>query len=197
MKKSDKTALTAAIFAAALNIVPIAANAESNNNEPSDIPTEYYSPEDEDIQDVYGPPEYFTTETTQTTSAMDTNYYDIINTTTEPVYGPPWMFTTTTTETTPVPVYGPPPITGDIDYNGVVDVFDLIAARKILASNGADNSWGYSADINHDTRFTIADVVSLSRILLNRGDYFVSDSDLTDDTPQPEYGAPIYFDDQE
>ena len=42
MKKTDKTALTAAIFAAALNAVPMGAAA--------------YDPAEEPIQDVYGPP---------------------------------------------------------------------------------------------------------------------------------------------
>lgn len=181
MKKSDKTALTAAAFAAALNIVPMGAAA--------------YDPAEEEIQDVYGPPAYFSTTTTApqpvygppeimsslypelfTTTASSLSTEDI---TPQPEYGPPPVVsstenqsaTTTTTATfpednIPQPVYGPMPIYGDLTYDGVVDSYDLIAMRQMFRGgvNAGDNY--YIADLNNDGSVSVSDLVVLSRYVL-------------------------------
>ena len=159
MKKTDKTALTAAVFAAALNAVPMAATA--------------YDPADEPIQDVYGPPAYFET-TTETSSSTTTTMF-------EALYGPPWVMysiypeltatSTTTTEPVPQPAYGPPPIAGDVDGDGVIDTFDLVRMRQLYNNN--NNYLEYApmnSDVNNDSVFSIADLVVLSKYLLGQID---------------------------
>lgn len=101
MKHTRKTALTAAVLAAAVSLAAC-------NGDPSSLQTEYgpppvYEPETEEIQDVYGPPpveeEDMTAVTTQidilpeeTMTEAETD--ESTDTTTKPidmqlVYGPP------------------------------------------------------------------------------------------------------------
>lgn len=57
MKKTKKTALTAAILAAAMNLVACENDSSEKNNPDSDVfVTKEYRPEDDEIYDVYGPP---------------------------------------------------------------------------------------------------------------------------------------------
>ncbi len=62
MKKSKKTALTAAIFATAMNFTACTSpdvDIQTEYGAPIAIPEETYKPEEEEEQDVYGPPAYF------------------------------------------------------------------------------------------------------------------------------------------
>lgn len=121
MKKSNATALTAALFAAALNFIPdngISADAASaNNNETSFDPAVMVS------QDLYGPPSVFTKPADEPTYGPSTELMVAL-------YGPPSFFTlpavqddpeTTTTTATGYqsftktdlhaqPLYGPPSV---------------------------------------------------------------------------------------
>lgn len=171
MKKTDKTALTAAIFAAALNAVPMGAAA--------------YDPAEEPIQDVYGPPSFFE-ETTDQQSQLttNTNALTFTSTTTTPtqtsmetLYGPPWVIwsvypeltstsSTTTTEPLPQPAYGPPVMFGDINGDYKVDTFDLVELRKLYSNNDYTKMYMESADVNADGQLSVADLVALSRYLL-------------------------------
>ncbi len=171
MKKTDKTALTAAIFAAALNAVPMGAAA--------------YDPAEEPIQDVYGPPSFFE-ETTDQQSLLTTNTNALTFTSTtttptqtsmEPLYGPPWVIwsvypeltstsSTTTTEPLPQPAYGPPVMFGDINGDYKVDTFDLVELRKLYSNNDYTKMYMESADVNADGKLSVADLVALSRYLL-------------------------------
>lgn len=171
MKKTDKTALTAAIFAAALNAVPMGAAA--------------YDPAEEPIQDVYGPPSFFE-ETTDQQSQLTTNTNALTFTSTtttptqtsmEPLYGPPWVIwsiypeltstsSTTTTEPLPQPAYGPPVMFGDINGDYKVDTFDLVELRKLYSNNDYTKMYMESADVNVDGQLSVADLVALSRYLL-------------------------------
>lgn len=120
MKKTDKTALTAAMFAAAINLIPMGASAYDPENEPIQdvygppVVDTTYAPETEPIQDVYGPPWMFTESTVTATDTMP-----VPVTTFQTVYGPPEVISsmlaerekyTTTTMPTYQPVYGPAPI---------------------------------------------------------------------------------------
>ena len=185
MKKTDKTALTAAMFAAALNLVPMGANAYDPEQEPIQdvygppvIAETTYDPGEEPIQDVYGPPWMFTETTTETTTTMRF----------EPLYGPPDVissalaerekYTTPTTIATEDPVtttkenfaavYGPAPMPGDVYLDGKVDSFDLVRMRKLLFEENPSQIALWNADVNKDGDFNIADLVLLNRFLLGQ-----------------------------
>ncbi|MDO4863357.1 MAG: dockerin type I repeat-containing protein [Ruminococcus sp.] len=187
MKKTEKTALTAAAFAAVLNVVPMGAAA--------------YDPSEEPIQDVYGPPVYFETTTPE-------------QMTPQPDYGPMPAYTTettavpvettvTVTEVIPQPVYGPPIIQGDLNFDGVVDSFDLINMRKLFSNGEYSEHYDEASDINRDGRVTVADLVLMNRYLLGK-DKVMGESNTTEPeittTTETEfyavYGPPAWFDQQ-
>ena len=112
MKKNSKTALMAAVLTGAVMLTGCDHGKD-------------------DVQDVYGPPVYFET----------TTFEEPVP---QPDYGPIPAWTTETTavseETTtdvteivPQPTYGPPIPTGDMDFDGLVDSFDLINMRKLFS----------------------------------------------------------------
>ena len=134
---------------------------------------------------VYGPPAYFDLTTTTTTEPMV-------------LYGPPWVFTTTTTTSEdegtttgmtttmfepwmtttttklPQPAYGPPlqDFVGDVNFDGMVDCFDVLAVKKMLLKGtdrySAANMEAYYADLNNDGKLTLADLVLLQKYLLGQ-----------------------------
>ena len=203
MKKTKRTAATAAMFATALNMalgsaVPDSANFMSARADEPD-----YEPSAEIQEDVYGPPEFF--ETTTTTAEEVYDPATETETTMAVVYGPPSMMTTeyepvTETQTHMAAVYGPPSFfsKGDVNWDGSTDVFDMIKLRQeFVDSQTNGNSYAYSEyDINSDGKLSIADLVALNRYLLGKGsdlDYY-NDYDPDDEPmPQPEYGAPEYW----
>lgn len=83
------------------------------------------------------------------------------------------IFTTTTT-TAPQPVYGPPlqDYVGDVNLDGSVDTFDILAARKMLLSGKERYSDGYMeayyADLNNDGKLTVADLILLQEYVLGK-----------------------------
>ena len=191
MKKTNKTALTAAAFATALNVIPMG--------------TEAYDPSEDPIQDVYGPPVYFETTT-----------YDNKP---QPDYGPPetTSVTTITTSVTeePVisetkynsaPVYGPPPILGDIYDDGIVDSFDLVYMRQMFLKyfNDGNNNYAFNYDLNRDRSVSIADLVILNKFILGENvklGYQYSDEPTVTTTTETQfssvYGPPAWFDNEE
>ncbi|WP_028514617.1 dockerin type I repeat-containing protein [Ruminococcus flavefaciens] len=127
---------------------------------------------------VYGPPPT----TTVNTSAL----IDVTTTTTQPVYGtqptisltstttslPEWLMTTTTT--TVEILYGPVVPRnrlGDVNEDGDVDIFDLVALRKILVSGQSRSFYSDNyADVNFDRKVNMADLVRLQQFLLGKID---------------------------
>lgn len=188
MKKTDKTALTAAVFAAALNVVPMGASA--------------YDPSEEEIQDVYGPPAYYET-TTFEEPVPQPDYGPMPAWTTETT-AVPEETTTEVTEVIPQPAYGPPIATGDTNFDGVVDSFDLINMRKLFSKANYSVYYDRAADINEDGILTVADLVLMNRYLLGR-DKVIGVPDIYDEpdvTTTTEnnyasvYGPPAWFEEQ-
>ncbi|MDE5937133.1 MAG: dockerin type I repeat-containing protein, partial [Ruminococcus sp.] len=172
MKKTEKTILTAALFAAALNMIPsgtsnikssaLASDYNNSSDEPM-ITTTAYNPNEGMEVPVYGPP--------------------ISWTTTEPV-------PTTVTTTVPMPVYGPPLAWyGDINEDGKVNVFDMIELRKAYINGEVGKGLDYMrADINRDGKIGMADLVMLENYLLGKIDNF--DNPLPEPVPttaEPQY----------
>ncbi|SEH76466.1 hypothetical protein SAMN02910265_02561 [Ruminococcus flavefaciens] len=184
MKKTIRTVLTAAAFAAA-GVSAMTAVAEGrepvrmefNNETERDVFKEFYG--------AYGPPptsipmwdETTTTEALETLTSTTTTL-----TTTMPrtVYGPTSTSTVTTSEqediveltTTmlPQPAYGPAPtIKGDVNGDYTVDIFDSIAMRKaILFDEYADTVNLHFSDLNKDGKISVGDLVILNKYLLGK-----------------------------
>ncbi len=175
MKKTDKTALTAAAFAAALNIVPMGASA--------------YDPSEEPIQDVYGPPIYFDTTTVE----------EMVP---QPDYGPMPAWTTettavtqdpviTTTEMEAQPTYGPEFFCGDITHDNVVDTFDLIAMRQLFTKNKLGKiPYSPEADLNYDGKVSLADLVTLNKFMLGNKEYFTKETGVPTTTTEKTWYQP-------
>lgn len=198
MKKTEKTVLTAALFAAALNTIPSGADNIKNSASASDynpsfgeVVTTTYNPNEGMEVPVYGPPISWTT----TAESDSTTITTTVTTTDEPylvpVYGPPISWTTTapaTTEpipttvttTVPMPVYGPPIAWyGDVNADGKVNVFDMIELRKAYVNGKfSEGIESMRADINRDGKIGMADLVMLENYLLGKIDNF--------DNPLPE-----------
>lgn len=218
MKKTKQTLLTAAAFAAAMNMSAVG-NVNAVTLSEAELPASManYDPSADEIQDVYGPaPNYnddpVTTETLMTqpvltTTEIQTTYGPPIwrwddttttpttSTTTEtvPLYGPMPAYTTTTTTTEPLvqPVYGPPQIfyqKGDINGDQVVDSLDMVVFRKYLLDEETPEWLRHTMDINQDGDFNVGDLVALQNYLLGRRPDFFYVN------PQPTYGPMLDYD---
>ncbi len=178
MKKTAKTAMTAALFAAAAGMTAcagssIASGGENYLGSASDENTSEvsYDPADEEIQDVYGPaPDYEdTTEDITTTEAL-------IEATTEEMQC----------------VYGPPQSLGDLNSDGVCNSSDEVLIRKWL-TNGYDPYQEYLADVNNDGSFDNADLIAIHRYIIGKDKDFSYNYDPGDDMAYGVYGpAPDY-----
>lgn len=216
MKKTKQTLLTAAAFAAAMNM-SAAGNVNAVTLSEAEPPASLanYDPSADEIQDVYGPaPNYnddpVTTETLMTqsvptTTEIQTTYGPPVwmwndttttttrietMTTTVTLYGPMPAYTTTTTEPLVQPVYGPPQIfyqKGDINGDQVVDSLDMIVFRKHLLDEETPEWLRHTMDINQDGDFNVGDLVALQNYLLGRT------TDFLYVNPQPAYGPPDDF----
>jgi len=194
MKKTLRTVVTAAMFAAA-NMSAIPAAAGENAAVPdlrNDVEREAYR----NFAPVYGPgPTY---PITTTTTDLQENFITTTTTQTYPVYGvmPPRTTTTTinheddpfynttttsdleeffmTTTTEPQPVYGPPlqDWVGDVNLDGSVDSFDVLSVRKMLVKGtdqyGEEYKEAYYGDMNNDKKLTIADLLLLQKYVLGK-----------------------------
>ena len=167
MKKTLRTALTAAVFAAAnLSAMPSMAAGDSSDKQGEDgSNTVGISLEDwvrlteQPTYDLYGVPPMFDPNNTDITEWLDQpwDFSDLEKTVTTAtttsvpalVYGPAptttvsdadWddVVTTLTTVMIPQPAYGAPEaIIGDVNFDNQINSFDVLAVRKLLV-NGAD-----------------------------------------------------------
>lgn len=209
MKKTEKTALTAAVFAAALNLIPGGTSSPQSAQATDDVPVR---------TDVY--PVYGTIPAWETTTAMKDPYYGVygpppawettaaevdepVETVAYPVYGtiPAWK-TTTVTATEPMvyPVYGPPPVWNtttaapdaplpvfaDVNVDGRIDAYDYLLMRQKIT----DKSRFWYCDLNGDGETDIADLVRMQKFLLGGDEPYVT---TTEQMMQAEYAAPPYF----
>lgn len=192
MKKTERTALTAALFAAALNFIPTGTNDMSSSAASNDVApagVDEYNPRDDEPIGMYGPPWMFEQTTAPTTEPLRTEVY--------PVYGtmPAWTTVPVTTSYAPetddpICVYGPPPVLkkdlGDLDHDGRVTAFDMVLFRQAFIDGKYDMIDYARYDVNQDGSIGIADLVMMQRYLLGQinslGDY--------EPQPQPVYGPP-------
>jgi len=56
-----------------------------------------------------------------------------------------------------------PTIEGDINWDGVVDIFDVVLAAKAFGSTPGDSMWNRAADLNGDDVVDIFDIVILTK----------------------------------
>ncbi|MBQ1464406.1 MAG: family 43 glycosylhydrolase [Ruminococcus sp.] len=73
-------------------------------------------------------------------------------------------------------------IKGDLDFDGKINVFDLVAAKESLAAANVNNNIAAAGDVNSDGMFNISDALLLEKYVLGAIDSF--DSAVSeDDTP--------------
>lgn len=194
MKKTEKTAMTAALFAAAMNLAPsgtvqsiVSASDGSDSTSVSAAAFDDYADNNYDIAPLYGPP--VTEEMTEPVTEDD-DYYN------------PELYP-------PQPTYGPVPCYGDVDRDGKVDVFDLVALRKLFTEKTPEELTEFymmgAADVNFDGRVTVADLVSLNKYLIGQIDRVtdvgydeyeelqVPPTTAVTTVPQVVYGPPILY----
>ncbi len=84
-------------------------------------------------------------------------------------------------------------ILGDINFDGTIDCFDIIAARNGLANGGfADNSTMIAADVDKSTKFDVSDVVNLQCYVIRRITEFPDNTpEITAPISMAEYTAKI------
>ncbi|WP_294413529.1 dockerin type I repeat-containing protein [uncultured Ruminococcus sp.] len=189
MKKTLRTVITAAMFAAAnLAALPAAAE-ELKSDEQSSFEGVSQSEFNkwEDItgqmgQMFYGPaPNYdlndHSNDWKQTTTTADDDEKTTTTTTSMAQ-----IFAHLTTTTIPIydqPLYGAPTPKavqlerfGDLNMDGNVDSFDMIALRKLLVNGYIKGVDYYDAvfngDVNHDNKVSIADLIMLQKYLLGQ-----------------------------
>ena len=56
-------------------------------------------------------------------------------------------------------------IRGDLNIDGVIDIFDLISMKKLILSGTASASSLAAADVNRDGDITIGDAVLIQRFI--------------------------------
>lgn len=193
MKKSLRTVITAAMFAAA-NMSALPTSAEGLNTEAGESPQYNWSEWGNYIggdsgwndaeritgqigQMAYGPaPTYDLNDHSHDWSQNNWNFpYDEEDTVTTTMTGtvPPFLTTTTkATTTAPELLYGAPYVRryiGDINMDGVIDGFDMIALRKLLIKgHGSSPASESYSDLNGDKKVNTADLVLLQRYLLGK-----------------------------
>lgn len=205
MKKTKATALTAAIFAAAMSSAACGNVTQAGEKEGSELyakplnnqivaadaenVTTTYSPTATTIPTLYGPPWVFdkdyndgeiTTEDPSINEEDPTDPY-FEDETTEPdtKYDEPEFQPETTL---PEPLYGPPQleIEGDFNLDGVVDAFDLTLMRMVY--NNPNDSFYYYNDIIYDLdkngKFDLRDINVLNK-------YLTGEIKSFDDIPDP------------
>ena len=205
MKKSLHSLLTAAMFAAA---VTTSAGGISNTQNASAAPAEndLITETTTEPQCVYGPPEWFTSES-ELTDITGTEPQDVYGpppsftesettsvTSTEPIpqpeYGPPYWETeisgdetaVTTTETMVAPVYGPPYVLfekGDLNGDRILNAKDLTLLKRAVLYDNLDSLWRPLGDLNYDGAVDKKDVKELIRRLTGAPEEDPEETDVT------------------
>jgi len=174
MKKTIHTLLTAAMFAASNAMAMPAVAEDGNAGRPVVDPVETIRLEDSDWNSENADPKVTTPASAQIINATMTTtvpLYGVVvsNTATRDIYQ-----MTTTTTTAPQTVYGPPlqDFVGDVNFDGYVDSFDILAVRKMLVKGTERYSdaqmEAYYADMNNDGKLSISDLILLQQYVLGK-----------------------------
>ncbi|MBP3309264.1 MAG: hypothetical protein J6L05_00405 [Ruminococcus sp.] len=209
MKKSPKTLLTAAMFAAAINAsayedAATIANAhsltKSDNGSAYSLENIDFDPSAEDIQDVYGPPVYYETTTApeeEIITTTTTKAYNPAATTPATVYGPPVTTTATPYDPEyelPEPTYGPPIRLGDANGDGNINSLDAVAFRKAIVNGYPETAYMFNAyDINMDGFIDEKDLKQVIGYIKGEIEDIQDEYDSEYDEPDILYGPPEYF----
>ncbi|MBQ1519621.1 MAG: dockerin type I repeat-containing protein [Ruminococcus sp.] len=227
MKKTIHTLLTAAAFAASLNMSAagnVSAGTLSDVNAAPDRMG--YDPSTEEVQDVYGPAPSYDDENLVYDPIVTSTVLDVQNIQTTYV----WLTSTSTTTTVPVTLYGPPPAyyyetTNTTAVSDVEDIINVTNTTMPAPVYGPPQIFYQPGDINGDQIIDVFDMILFRKHLLNEdtpewmkhvldvnrdGEFAVSDlvalqnfilgrdKDLNYGYPQPTYGPePDYNDSQE
>ncbi|MBR4200633.1 MAG: hypothetical protein IKQ91_05090 [Oscillospiraceae bacterium] len=169
MKKTLKTAMTSAMFAAAIGIAAGNAPSGSAAAEQNAVPSEeqLMDATTEEMNEVYGPPSWFTEPEAGTTFEEPLREEGVapMETETEPVQlaGEPLI----ETEPEPVALSGDVPIpTYDLNGDNVSNAADLTMMKRALLRN--DLNFRYEYDLNYDGRFDKEDIKALRRELTGK-----------------------------
>ena len=200
MKKNKATALTAAVFAAAMS-----ASACGNA-----------APSGEETSERYASPLGF--------SAEEADSFDPPEPTVAPLYGPPWVLFPTEPEiepetepeteyetepgndldeedptepydpydVIPQPAYGPPIMMGDVFWDGKVDGFDLAYMRMAYNDGKLGPAYYENYDVNQDGKFDLEDIEAMQKFINGEIEDFYDPSVYT---PETEYGPPYIDED--
>ena len=214
MKKTLKTAMTSAMFAAALGIT--AGNAPVSAAGTADAPD--MLPAEESLMDrtaetmvcVYGPPEYFTEpEQTETTALEETVRLDgVAPMETEPLH-PAGIAPIELPGEAALPIY-------DLNNDNVMSAADLTVIKRAMLNE--EVSYSMEIDFNYDGTFDKEDIKELRRMLTGKSkeeedaeeaavttgntDALTESASTATTTvpdfniPQPVYGPPEYFEKQ-
>ncbi len=163
MKKTVQTMMTAAMFAATINMIPSGTSAGTVSASATD-----YNPAVEEFQGVYAPPD--TTPVSEETLPVPTTMTTVPAT----VYGPPIAWNTTTEplitgfnpeQMTTVAVYGPP-----IAWNTTTEPVETVPAQTNIVPPlttiplpvyGPPQAW--IGDLNEDDRLDVFDMIELRK----------------------------------
>ena len=174
MKKTIHTLLTAAMFAVSNAMAMPAVAEDGNTGRPVVDPVETIRLEDPNWnsgQQENDPQVTTTTKLIEATKTTTVTLYGVCPSTTtiRDIYQ-----MTTTTTTAPQPVYGPPlqDFVGDVNFDGYVDSFDILAVRKMLVKGTERYSdaqmEAYYADMNNDGKLSISDLILLQQYVLGK-----------------------------
>lgn len=214
MKKTIRTAMTSAMFAAAIgvsagNMPAGGASAVQNAAELPDEETLMTATMTEPV-DVYGPPEYFSSlEEAQQTTVPEEELMPAGETVMTTAYDEPLRDESEAPmETTTLELGGVIPLpTEDWNHDGVLNAADLTFMKRALLERTAAD---FEGDLNYDGVFDKEDIKELRRRLTGKSKEqedaeeaaatttttTVTEAALTtatEDIPQPDYGPMPYF----
>ena len=86
---------------------------------------------------------------------------------------PEYYYTETEEITEPIPTeteesQHDPYMTGDVNYDGIINIYDLIQLKKNILNGAELNYQTVSSDVNSDGEISVADIIALQKFLLGK-----------------------------
>lgn len=81
---------------------------------------------------------------------------------------PEYYYTETEEITEPTEPDSEPYLTGDVNYDGIINIYDFIKLKKNILNGVALDYQTASSDINKDGQISIADIITLQKFLLGK-----------------------------